>query len=144
MDPDPRSRPDPDPAGGLRSLLATTPEAASAVAAIEGAYPAAAAGDASTGAGGAGAGAGQGARLGVPASVAAAAEVMQRVLEDPGSSSSHPVLKDDFAMGGLAMPALTGGCHREGRREGGREQGSERMAGQECCTGAPRYLGHTT
>ena len=107
IDPDPRSRPDPDPAGGLRSLIATTPEAASAIAAIEGP------GTAVTGAAGAGGSAGGGVGVplvGVPASVAAAAEVMERVLRDPGSTSSHPVMKDDFAMGGVAMSALTGGC----------------------------------
>lgn len=84
IDPDPRQRPDPDPAGGLRSLLDTQPDAAAAVAAIEG----------------------------LEAGAASTAVVLRVVVggtDVDASSSSHPVRKDDFAMGGLAMPGLTGG-----------------------------------
>lgn len=92
MDPDPRQRPDTDPAAGLRGLLAATPEAAAAVAAIEGSV---------TGAGGSGGGSD---------SLPGAAEAVLRVVvgQGPGGSSSRSVHKDDFAMGGVAMPALAG------------------------------------
>jgi hypothetical protein len=84
------------------------------VAAIEGTLPPAAA------AGGPGA---QPGAQGVPKAAAAAAVtaataavgVLGSVLVDVDGSSSHPVHKDDFAMGGVAMPALTGQWARTDR-----------------------------
>lgn len=132
IDPDPRDRPDPDPAGGLRSLLATTPEAAVTVAAIDGTLPPTATAAEAVGAAGTGVGIGTDAGgkqvleggmgsapltaptvaamptvIG-PAAAAAAAGVLESVLGDADGTSSHPVHKDDFAMGGVSMPALTG------------------------------------
>jgi hypothetical protein len=98
VDPDPRQRPDTDPAAGLRGLLAATPEAAAAVAAIEGSV---------AGPGGSW-GEVQGGGGGDSLSGGAAAVLRGVVMQGPGGSSSRPVHKDDFAMGGVAMPALTG------------------------------------